>query len=367
MKLVPHGGAVYYERKAAVIMTELKRSTYTVQLEEPELYVDNESRGRSGHMTHAMAQYKPGCFIDFNSNCSGVRWNGHSPYGWIEYRISEDAGKTYSDVSVLPYSVECFKDGIHAISVEKAVACDTGRIVAFCLRNDATGPTACEPWDTPTYITSDDGGKTWSQAREFIPYQGRIYDALYHNGVIYVLIFCNKNFIGTTPEHVYRIYKSADNGESFEELCVVPIDGIGRGYGSILIDDDNVLHAYGYNVNAETEMDHAISRDFGKTWTLLKPCYLKEGIRNPQTAQIDGVYVAHGRAGDVKGFILYTSLDSANWDEGHYIHWKPGGACYYSNNLNLRDENGNFLLIQYSDAYRSCCVNVRHIRLRIKK
>ena len=40
---------------------------YEVIFEEPTLYVDNESRKRSGHMTHAMAEFAPNCFIDFNS------------------------------------------------------------------------------------------------------------------------------------------------------------------------------------------------------------------------------------------------------------------------------------------------------------
>ena len=81
---------------------EIKRKDFTVLLEEPTLYVDNESRFRSGNMSHAMAKLGEGKFIDFNSNCSAVRWDGHSPYGWIEYRISEDAGKTYSEIYELP-------------------------------------------------------------------------------------------------------------------------------------------------------------------------------------------------------------------------------------------------------------------------
>ena len=72
----------------------IEHDTYTVLFDEPTLYVDNEARGRSGHMTHAMAEFAPGKFIDFNSNCSAVRLGGHYPYGWVEYRISEDAGKT---------------------------------------------------------------------------------------------------------------------------------------------------------------------------------------------------------------------------------------------------------------------------------
>lgn len=73
---------------------EIKRNGYTIEVSEPEVYVDNQARNRSGHMSHAMTEFKPGCFIEFNSNCSATRCGGHSAFGWTEYRISRDAGKT---------------------------------------------------------------------------------------------------------------------------------------------------------------------------------------------------------------------------------------------------------------------------------
>lgn len=148
---------------------------------------------------------------------------------------------------------------------------------------------------------------------------------------------------------------------------MLPIDPIGRGYGSILMDDKGVLHAYAYNVNAEEQMDHATSTDKGKTWILQTPCYLAKGIRNPQTAQIDGIYILHGRAGGLKGFVLYTSENGYDWDEGCMLVEKEGVSAYYSNNLNLSDEKGNFLLIQYSESYDGNRVNVMHANLRIEK
>lgn len=349
----------------------IDREKYSVEFEEPTVYVDNKARKRSGHMTHAMCEFKPGCFIDFNSNCSAVRHCGHMPYGWVEYRISRDNGKTYSDIKTLQYSYDSFLDGIHTISVEKAVACDDGTIVALCLRNSALDPTFCEPWDTPTVIKSTDEGKTWSKPVTYSEYAGRTYDALYRDGTIYALHFCNEHFLGSAPEHVYRIYVSKDNGVTFEELCVVPFpDTTRRGYGSMLFDADGNLHAFAYNEGNEREMDHAVSKDGGKTWEILKPCYVAKGIRNPQTALIDGVYVLHGRGEDLSGFVFYTSEDLQNWDEGIYFH-KNRYLCYYSNNLNLRDENGNFLLVQYSHSYNdhdfASRVNVMHVELRVKK
>ena len=350
-----------------MLWKELKNENYTVILETPTVFVDNQARKRSGHMTHAMAEFAPGCFIDFNSNCSNVRHDGHMPYGWVEYRISDDCGKSFSDFYRLEYSWDSFLDGVNTISVEKAVACDDGSIVALCLRNDGYDPGFCEPWDTPTYIISKDCGKTWTAPVEYSPYPGRSYDAFYHEGKIYILHFCNEHFIGSKPEHLYRVYTSDDNGKSFYELSVVPFDTIGRGYGAMIADENGVFHAYAYNVNCETEMDHAVSFDKGKTWELKEPCYLAKGIRNPQVGMIDGVYVLHGRAGDLKGFVFYTSPDAENWDEGELLISKEGISAYYSNNLNLKDENGNFLLVQYSDSYQGNKVNVMHMKVRVKK
>lgn len=346
---------------------EIVHETYTLAIEPPEMYVDNKARGRSGHMTHAMAEFKPGCFIDFNSNCSAIRWDGHSPYGWVEYRISRDSGKTYSEVQTLPYSVQSFLDGVYMISVEKAVACDDGSIVAFCLRNDGLHKNCCEPWFTPMAIISYDEGKTWTEPKEYSPYNGRTYDAFYHDGVIYALHFCNEHFLGTTEDHVYRLYVSEDNGKTFTERSIVPFDTLNRGYCAMIFDEAETLHAYAYNEKAESLLDHAISHDNGKTWTLLSPCFVEKGIRNPQVGYVDGVFVLHGRAGRAAGFVLYTSLDATNWDEGIFIDRDKGAPAYYSNNLHLTDERGNFLLVQYSERYELSRVNVKHIRLRVKK
>lgn len=349
---------------------KIKRENFTVEFSEPVVYVDNKSRKRSGHMTHAIVEFAPGQLIDFNSNCTAVKYGGHSTFGWVEYRLSEDGGETYSDIYELPYSKEALYDGIHVISVEKAVACDDGRIVAICLRNDADH--LCQPWDTPMTVTSFDGGKTWTEAKELCSYKGRVYDACYYDGVIYAMEFCNDgtgDFCGEKEEHQYRIFTSHDNGETFEELCVVPIPTYGRSYCSILFDEQGNLHAYAYNKRDEVHMDHIISKDQGKTWGEVTTCYLKEGIRNPQTALMDGVYILHGRNAGWDGFVFYTSEDGQNWDEGTYLAKVEQGTCYYSNNIVLKDQNkGNRLLVQYSECYGvEDCVDVKHVWLTVNR
>ena len=346
---------------------EINHDNYRVVFEPPEIYVDNEARGRSGHMTHAMVQFNKDTYINFNANCSAIRAGGHSVYGWVEYRFSSDSGKTYTEPQIFPYSWESFLTGEWTISVEKAVACDDGTIVALCLRNTMLTPVCCEPWLTPMCVRSTDGGKTWSEPYECIPYNGRIYDAVYKDGVIYAMIFCNEYFLGEKPEHVYRIYKSYDNGQSFEEASVIPYpDTTRRGYCCMIFDTEGKLHAYTYNEANECEMDHAISADNGHTWMICEPCYVAKGIRNPQMAYIDGVYILHGRGGGHKGFVFYSSEDAIHWDEGIYLGDSMGG-CYYSNNINLTDEKGNFLLVQYSDPYDGRSkVNNMHMRIRIE-
>ena len=358
-------------------MIKITRENYTVEVSDPEVYVDNEARGRSGHMSHAMAQFAPNQFLEFNSNCSAKRCGGHSTFGWIEYRKSLDGGKTYSPVYDLEYSKKVLLNGEKTISLEKAIACKNGNIVAFCLVNAQNNPLCCENWTEPTVIISRDQGETWSEPKKMCEYAGRVYEVRYHNDEIYVLMFCNPNFVGSKKDHLYRLFKSSDYGESFVEVSTLPFLPWNRAYAAMVFDTEGVLHAYAYQLYEEKELEHAISRDCGKTWEMLEPCYLAKKIRNPQIGYIDGVYVMHGRGGDAGGFVLYTSLDATNWDEGIILVDKQYVGAYYSQNLNLYDEKGNFLLIQYSDTYDKpnpnapspwCArVNAMHISLRVTK
>lgn len=337
------------------------------ELSTPEIYVNNQARYRSGHMSHALVQYAPGKVIDFNSNCSAVRCEGHSAYGWIEYRKSEDSGQTWGEVRELPFAKKSFEDGLFTISIEKAVALSDGTIIAFCCRNTMLHSICCEPWLNPVYIKSTDGGETWSEPYEFSPARGRIYDAITVGDTIYALEFFNDAeviFTGNKPEHEYHLFRSDDKGESFVDLGALPIESFGRAYGSMLARPDGSIVVYAYNSKDECHMDTILTRDGGVTWEVLPPCYVALGIRNPQTAILDDTYVLHGRGANSRSFVLYTSADGLTWDAG--VCLEPSKSrCYYSNNIVLRDTDGrNRLLIQYSDAYDVARVNVMHMWMK---
>jgi hypothetical protein len=136
----------------------------------------------------------------------------------------------------------------------------------------------------------------------------------------------------------------------------------------MVFDDTGALHVYAYNISDEKNMDHIVSRDCGKTWEEAGVCFLDEGIRNPQVAQIDGVFVAHGRNTVLSGFVFYTSEDGYNWDGATYLA-RATGPCYYSNNIVLKDKNGKSrMLIQYSECFgKRSCVNVKHVWLTVEK
>lgn len=329
----------------------------------PELYVDNHSRRRSGHMSHAMAEYAPGRIICFNSNCSPARCGGHSAFGWIEYRTSADGGRTWSAPRDLPYSRNEFFDGVHTISVEKAVAVD-GVITIFALRNSQFEEICCEAWDTIMTLQSRDGGETWNEPRELGAWRGRLYDAVVRDGVIYAMMFCNEHFVGKKPEHVYRLYRSIDRGASFEEVSVVGLAHRGSGYGALQFRPDGSLLAYACRIGNEYLVPVSISHDLGKTWRRLPAIRLKHGIRNIQIARLSGGYVMHGRAFQGvpcgKGFVFYTSRDGLKWDDGILLETEKR-LCYYSNNLVLKDPDGaERMLVQYSDVYEGRKVDVMH-------
>jgi hypothetical protein len=335
------------------------------------MFVDHQSKRRSGHMSHALVEYAQGCILSFYSNCSAVIEHGHTGYGWIEYKRTTDEGKTWSDPVVLDYSYNSLLDGLFNISCEKAVFTDNGVIVLFCLRNKKI--TRWEPYLEPVVLRSFDEGATWSEPILFSDQRGRIMDAFYKDGVIYALEFCNDaeiKWTGNLPEHVYRMYVSTDDGLHFEERSILPFDTYGRHYGALEWLPDGGLIAYIYNEYDEFNLDCCISYDNGFTWGKPFNSFCAKRIRNPQVCSLNGLYFLHGRSGcnDPSlpfNFVLYTSEDGVKWDDGVYLCvTQPGGwgnAGYYSNNcVTGRFGGARRILIQASDPYFEGCVNIKH-------
>ena len=335
-----------------------------VHVGEAEVYVDNQARRRSGHMSHGMLELSPGRLLVFNSNCSALRYSGHAAFGWIEYRYSEDYGRTWGGIHELECSKQAFLDGLHTYSVEKAVLVD-GVITAAICHNDEVAPISCEPWFEPLYIQSFDLGQTWTEPRRLSPWAGRVYDMVARDGVIYALEMCNPNFVAKGPEDLYRLLTSRDNGRSFHFESIVDIDTLGHGYGALQFREDGSLLAYGCNIADGHRLSVSVSHDCGRHWTPQPDITLTEGIRNVQITPLGKGYLMHGRGfrhtPGGKGLVLYTSLDGLEWDDGLVL--EPDKVmCYYSNSMRM--SNGE-VLMQYSETYSKAhathnAVNVMH-------
>ena len=328
-----------------------------------ETWRDNKSVGRSGHMGHALVDCGNGRILDFTSNCAGMeRAAGHSGYGWMEYRISDDYGKTFGPVRVLPCSRKMYEEGRHTALCEKAVKAPDGRIVLFFQITDPSQPICCEPWSAPLMAVSTDNGETFS---DFLPTgadAGRIYDAVCDDRYVYFIMLSNPHFLGTRPEHVYKVYRAGPDLKFAPS--VLPIDAQGRGYGALEFAADGALFAYAYNSRCETEMDCTVSRDRGMTWSKPGRSHVALKIRNPQIRRLDGAWFLIGRNGG-KGdaLVFYSSADGVNWDAGVRLDVRPDGTGtgYYGCMLPIREPGQPpRMLMQYSRPYLSSCVNVMH-------
>lgn len=355
-------------------MKILKETSPKITFYNEEIFIDRSKDNRSGHLGHAMVQCKDGSLLAFFSNCSGSVNRGHSMYGWVEYKRSLDDGKTWGETKVLQYSFDAFIDGKYKIGCEKAVCTEDGTIVLFCLRS--VGP-YFEPYDTPVYLLSHDNGVTWSEPKELSEERGRVYDAIYRDGRVYALEFCNsteKGFTCNEEGKFYKIYASDNNGETFYEYSVIPFNTMGHAYGNIIFRPDSSLLFYAYNVDDEQNLTCLISDDFGKTWSEPFKSKVAKLARNPQVGYINGVYILHARSSGCIGgcLVVYTSPDGINWDEGTVVtdttEGKPHGG-YYSNNITLTDSDGKQnMLIQYSEDYAipSGKVNIMHAWITVE-
>ena len=318
-------------------------------------FKDHSLTGRSGHLSHALVEYAPGCVLAFYSNCSGTRnkWGpGHNGFGWLEYRRTTDYGDTWGEPAVLDYSMHCLLDEPYTLSCEKAVSPEKNVVVALCLRNE--NPNGWEPYLSPIALISNDGGETWGEPIEITKEKGRIYDAFALDGVIYLLMLANDDFLASKPEHRYQFYKSADGGKTYELVSEFPYLP-NHAYGSMVLRPDGALVTYLYSADDEYNLDYFISRDMGKTWTEQGKSYCAKRIRNPQVCYTGENYLLHGRSGCVDttkpmDLVLYTSPDGIHWDEGTIVCTYPGMVAYYSNNIVLTRPNGKKRVILQSSV-----------------
>jgi hypothetical protein len=331
------------------------------------LFVDHSKSNRSGHLGHALVQYAPGKILAFYPNCSSDN-RGHSAIGWMEFKRSEDGGRTWSDPQVLAFSRELFEkhEGRTAMA-EKAVVTDRGEIVLFYLVCDVSKNASWRPFRTPLASRSTHAGKTWSEPKPVTDTRGRIFDAIFQDGEIRVLHFANdatEDYTGNAKEHVYELYVSADGGKSFFKRSVLPLDTRGREYGSLGQLGKSDLIAFVYNKNNEKVLEYVISRDGGRTWSRTGNSTVNRMIRNPQFIAFDGKYYLHGRSGRASGhMILYMSDDGVTWDDGVYLRMREAGLGAYSNSIVVDSPDGSGrqrLLIQASHAYEHHKTNVLH-------
>ena len=352
------------------------------------LFVDHARTGRSGHLGHALVEYEDGKILAFYPSCSSDSHNpnkpaskGHSAVGWMEYKRSEDGGKTWSAPHVLAYSKDLFDAGQnggpdakkYSAFAEKAVLTKDGHIVVFFLVCDITTNVIWRQFQIPTYIISSDGGYTWSEPSELCTDRGRLYDAKYHNGEILALNFKNDNeinFLGNKPEDVYELYVSRDGGQTFQKRSELPFDTLGKSYGTMCMLESGSLIVYIYNADDERNADYVVSNDGGRTWSDVKTAYFAKKLRNPQMSSAGGYYFMHGRSGskaqkgEKKGhMVLYSSRDGRVWDEGVYLKMRTEGLGAYSNSIavgSLNPHKRNRLLIQASHAYEGNKTSVYH-------
>jgi Neuraminidase (sialidase) len=336
------------------------------------LFVDHSKAGRSGHLGHALVEYEDGKILVFYPNCSDDN-AGHSGVGWMEFKRSEDGGRTWSEPIVLEYSKRLFDEGAGKGSAsvsEKAVRTKDGAIVLFNLVFDISQFASWKPLFIPTYIRSRDGGRTWTKAKELCDQRGRVYDVLYHKDTIMALEFCNdsvETWTGTKPEHVYRLYVSTDGGETFSERSALPFGTYGRGYGTMEVLKDGRIIACVYNIEDEHHLEYVTSADDGYTWSEVQRTSCAKKIRNPQMVAVGDLFFLHGRSGnkgdDSGHFVLYTSPDGIHWDSGMYLRMQDAGHGAYSNNLvvgKLAQGKRLRLLIQASHAYEQHKTNILH-------
>ena len=110
--------------------------------------VEDNVAGSVGHVGHGLATFGKGKIIDFYANYAFERCGGHSAFGWMEYRISTDAGKTFSLISHVDYPDR-------HIDEHMLVEMKDGQLMMLVRAKHGIGQSF-----------SGDGGETWAPATD---------------------------------------------------------------------------------------------------------------------------------------------------------------------------------------------------------
>ncbi len=337
------------------------------------LYVNHRASWRSGHGGNCLTECSDGDIISFYSNVSGELHGGHGVGGWSEYRRSCDGGQTWSKPLMLDYSRRVWEgDDIYSALVFGLTTAPNGTLIAYVCRFEKDLWVKKLP---PAYLLTYDNGITWSEPRELDPDAdvedaSLTFDATFtHDGKVFAIFMPGAANYCPGP---YAFYVSEDNGESFKGRSRLPFHH--ENYyvtGGVLESGDIIVYSYPYRENEEIDeqnIDYVITSDEGKTWSEVRKAHFPKRIRNPQLSEkIGDCYFLHGRSGshgdDPGNFVLYSSEDGINWDEGVVLKEKtPGGDCYSANTVVGKYDPyaPNRLLIQSSVSYHGSRVNECH-------
>lgn len=365
---------------------------YTINPPEPPndgiLFVDHQSKRRSGHYGSALTECRNGDILAFYTNVSGEIYDGHSQAGWTEYKRSEDGGKTWGEAVEFEYSKKVWEENkligdsipngtqYYSAYVATAITAPNGNIVTVLTRRKATehGIIGQLP---PVYIISKDNGYTWSEPKE-VDRAATVEElsmthsdgaSFVYDNVIYI------GFIGGDfGDGKYSFYASDDNGETFvkrsEGLFEKRPYKKNYYYMTAKALEDGSFIVYSYNIDDDQNLPYVISKDKGYTWSEVRTTFLEKRIRSGQLSEkIGDYYYMHGRSGkhdsDVPwSLVLYASKDGINWDRGVYLNKIQLGLDSYSSNEvigKFDSTSPKRLLIQSSISYSGYGrVNIKH-------
>ncbi len=327
------------------------------------LFVDHQQNKRSGHGGNCLVQCANGDIVSFYSNVSGDIWNGHSVAGWTEYKISQDLGETWSQPMVLDYSKKAWEEEeVYSALVFGVNIAPNGTLVAVAAR-------FAEPkWikqAPPVALLSYDHGRTWSEPREIdascsVQELALTFDTTFVDGdQLYYVFFGDSANMGYGH---YSLYVSKDNGKSFNRRSTLPFAPTNYySAAAVLADGRFIVYSYPYNGQETDEhnLPYVISEDKGRTWSAVQTAYFAKKLRNPQmSARVGDRYFMHGRSGSYGAqrgnFVLYSSTNGVDWDEGTILCRGSSGTDCYSGNAIIRSSDSQKdqkLLIQSSIGY----------------